>query len=1148
MGGTQSINTAAEGVVTKRGREMANRKRAKARAAAAARLEKENARAERSRDRWGRRARQGADVNALKSAVRGGARQVKAKAASAVRVKKLQRMAPGAARERAEARLAQQAARRRQREQQQALLRRKRREGVAAKRAVARQAKEEKRAVGWADRELAREVLRRGGSVVQARKREKARGKRADARAARDVLRRGRSAVRAKRERANVARAARAAREEEDDAPGVYSRSASAPRPSRTPGRVPQALRSRSASAPPRPSRTPGRVPQALRSRSAPRRVSKKTPEEGPLARIKRLARERVAARALAYPSAEAARKAAGAESLARKAAAKAATMDRKMAKRERLRGEKKAIMNNLRAEKKAVRVAAKAAAKVAAKAAAKAGKARARAEGLAGITERQGGSGFVAALQRVANSDGVVDDLRISCARAKNGSARPYAYQEFVSYAVTPGSPVARLLCVHRTGAGKTLTMVRVLDNFFDDSRTKVVVFPNTAIAQNFYSQLLEYDNRYRDYLYRVMDPRLLEVLKKNDKSHPDYKKVLEEAQDRLGLVGELRKRRGDSAAPRLAGPLRAYSYAQLGGKSVMRGADPVLRAPKGTNPFDNRIVLMDEMHNLVAPGHGCGAFCDNYLALQECIAESRNTVLVGFTATPMPVDAGSGDLLMASVRGMQPGKFAELEPLARHYLSVKEDEEDDEEDEPRGGRRDKKKAKARGSSGARVDAIAEQLVKKRTQWEGFVSYFYSQPPALFPDYIPMPCVQVPMSEAMMKNYDEKFKSAADAFARQHDGKKLPAFTENVSVDDKIVERMQAYCNIALGPTMIASKVMKFLQANGYDYNEVASKFEAVANKLLNTNGKALVIVDRKNSMVALVEILNQMAKERAGANCPIGKCVAKLLNSNAKVDEEGNTIDSSENVETLNAFNSDNNRYGERIKILVIDARTYSEGVSFFGVTELHIVNPSTKYSVHLQRLGRVFRSCRQVPQFAVMAKVKPQSSAAVRKNIAKAEKARAIARKSGYGSKTRRKLENKARRAEKKAGFGGDLVKDEKMVRQKIRVYMYISFDEEGRMTADQYAMAKLLRSKDEFKQQMKFFEAVAIDKGLYDRWESRFKTGDEPICTSQNYVDEYDYDEEEGKREDARRASAKKRKELKAAEEVEKRNARAAARRG
>jgi len=74
--------------------------------------------------------------------------------------------------------------------------------------------------------------------------------------------------------------------------------------------------------------------------------------------------------------------------------------------------------------------------------------------------------------------------------------------YQETVSFLVRPAAySNPHMLVVHRTGAGKTATMVSVADNFFNDLRPKILIFPTAAVCRNFYSELREakFPNRYR-------------------------------------------------------------------------------------------------------------------------------------------------------------------------------------------------------------------------------------------------------------------------------------------------------------------------------------------------------------------------------------------------------------------------------------------------------------------------------------------------------------------------------------------------------------------------------------------------------------------------------------------------------------------------
>ena len=134
--------------------------------------------------------------------------------------------------------------------------------------------------------------------------------------------------------------------------------------------------------------------------------------------------------------------------------------------------------------------------------------------------------------------------------APSKDGKIYLQPYQKTVSYLVHPERPVSRLLVSHRTGAGKTLTLikvrrkrccdisilnklllksicvhsnshlnalhsmystVKVLDNFYDDVRPKVVIFPNSALVTNFYSELEKFQNipgcKHAQFAERYLD-----------------------------------------------------------------------------------------------------------------------------------------------------------------------------------------------------------------------------------------------------------------------------------------------------------------------------------------------------------------------------------------------------------------------------------------------------------------------------------------------------------------------------------------------------------------------------------------------------------------------------------------------------------------
>ena len=172
-----------------------------------------------------------------------------------------------------------------------------------------------------------------------------------------------------------------------------------------------------------------------------------------------------------------------------------------------------------------------------------------------------------------------------------------------------------ARMLVVHRTGVGKTATMIQICDSYFLDRRPKICIFPTTAVCNSFYRELRmeRFPNRYSRYLDAT---------------------GLSDARKGLELQGILRH--GRVADEYLAhdeypsAPLRAFSYTQGGGSaSCGQHVNACFKCPDGyagpfgsraprnggyadfaplpagraPNPFSNKIILMDEVHNLVRP-----------------------------------------------------------------------------------------------------------------------------------------------------------------------------------------------------------------------------------------------------------------------------------------------------------------------------------------------------------------------------------------------------------------------------------------------------------------------------------------------------------------------------------------------------------------
>lgn len=104
---------------------------------------------------------------------------------------------------------------------------------------------------------------------------------------------------------------------------------------------------------------------------------------------------------------------------------------------------------------------------------------------------------------------------------------------------------------------------------------------------------------------------------------------------------------------------PLRALGYTSAGGSNIK--LEPSTGYPMSslfkvgfrepfTNVYDRKIVLMDEVHNLVRSNT---RYTSQLEVLRSKLSKAEDLVLVGFTATPIPNDISEGRLLLDTIKG---------------------------------------------------------------------------------------------------------------------------------------------------------------------------------------------------------------------------------------------------------------------------------------------------------------------------------------------------------------------------------------------------------------------------------------------------------------------------------------------------------------
>eukprot|EP00928_Gymnodinium_smaydae_P054177 TRINITY_DN37996_c0_g1_i1.p1 TRINITY_DN37996_c0_g1~~TRINITY_DN37996_c0_g1_i1.p1 ORF type:complete len:2222 (-),score=588.26 TRINITY_DN37996_c0_g1_i1:198-6863(-) len=254
--------------------------------------------------------------------------------------------------------------------------------------------------------------------------------------------------------------------------------------------------------------------------------------------------------------------------------------------------------------------------------------------------------------------------------------------HQESVAFLLHPRSPVTRLLVDHPTGSGKTREMIKVLDNYFYDPRPKVPIFPKEPVCRNFYGELLRWPSRYRDYFCceRPADASIAS-------GRPDWKEYRMHMWDLSGLLeSELRRlvysirdvlemkgmfhmgrvrrsfriafqKRNPGEQMPLA-PLRALGYTSAGGSfsKIAENGRPLSALMKigyekdSNNVYCNKIVLMDEAHNLV---RSQTQYEEQLSRLRTLLFTAGNLVLAGFTGTPILSEPSEGRQLLDIVKG---------------------------------------------------------------------------------------------------------------------------------------------------------------------------------------------------------------------------------------------------------------------------------------------------------------------------------------------------------------------------------------------------------------------------------------------------------------------------------------------------------------
>lgn len=484
----------------------------------------------------------------------------------------------------------------------------------------------------------------------------------------------------------------------------------------------------------------------------------------------------------------------------------------------------------------------------------------------------------------------------------------------------------VPRLLVVHPTGSGKTAVMYNIISQYLHDDRVKLFLAPSVQIQQNFYSQISKFDTLLAKYVARYPHVTPHELLTFSPRGPApfhiqNYKKYLTEA---LKVKGPERR----ALSRKMFGkeewqpwaPIRSIDLTRL--TTLFEASNPhevlaalkannpcvterhgatgrsdlvTLRADYGYdsnarkvhhgkvfNPFDNRVIVIDEVDRLFESlGH------IKRRMLIYLLQYAKKSVIIGLTATPLV----QGDSTYSS----QTSKVLEM---------------------------------IKGPKGA--DPLAPTATPITTN-EGYVSFFYSFRPPLYPRTIPdlNSTHEVVLGRILfsvlnsqsLKHYRSKLGGADQYKLHQH--QKYYRFMGYAT--SKYLDQWARQSNMM-------QNVLK-------DFEKHSAKLVCLANTMADQPKKSVILFTE--GMEAFRVFLKHKRPE-----------LFRYTEFMSPKNEE-------ESTRVLRKFNAPSNLEGQEIRYMCA-TRNYMVGINFHNVRRIVMVSPPIDESMYLQTVGRVLRMC--------------------------------------------------------------------------------------------------------------------------------------------------------------------------------------------
>ncbi|CAJ1409513.1 unnamed protein product [Effrenium voratum] len=511
----------------------------------------------------------------------------------------------------------------------------------------------------------------------------------------------------------------------------------------------------------------------------------------------------------------------------------------------------------------------------------------------------RQGDPGFLnyarSALERFRTSGEEAEAL-------KGSDAMPLQrYQLRVAFLLHPLSPLSRLLVVHATGSGKTRTVLAAADSFYRSGKATCLFFPEEAVKENFYQEILKFPGAWRDFFCACCD-----VPNWRQRRHRSWwpEEVAQyspaEVEACLGMERKIRlgciagsfieewSRLHPDVPPPLA-PLRAFKYTAAGGS---RGGwkrngefepsrmDSVFRFGfDGKNPMSNKNLVFDEVHNMLALPRWKGNYWKEPLRrLRKAVASCHGSTLVFLTGSPVQTDAEDGQRLLRVLKGKE---HSDKGPEG--WLDV------------------------------HMERPAEHFPKVYPQGVP------DRP--LCPELESELVTQVELPEEMETKYLEVESQGAD------------------------IVRLRDQCNLAVHHSWALRPQKRPLTIEAAEQH--CRKLLEVAKALWSKGEKAMAAVSRRGGLQVLKELLRRHAPDEEVKIAVFSGHCSCVVSKTGEV-----------RVEPAEALRRFNDVKQAEVRVLLLDTAFGREGLSALGVGQLHLVDVPGSWAEYKQTVGRAIR----------------------------------------------------------------------------------------------------------------------------------------------------------------------------------------------